>query len=141
MRWPSISADGKVIIFEHDFGIWKMDVASRKASPIALDIAAETQDNTSEVRTFNSEADDYSLDPSGRRIALSVYGEVFTAPTDQGDLVQLTDGAARDQSAGVFARRQAGSPTFRTRSGREEIYVVVDRRRRRRRARSPMSMP
>ena len=123
VRWPSISADGKVIIFEHDFGIWKMDVASRKASPIALDIAAETQDNTSEVRTFNSEADDYSLDPSGRRIALSVYGEVFTAPTEQGDLVQLTDGAARDQ-APVYSPDGKRLAYVSDASGREEIYVA-----------------
>jgi len=123
VRWPSISADGKIITFEHDFGIWKMDVASRKASPIALDIAAETQDNTSEVRTFNSEADDYSLDPSGRRIALSVYGEVFTAPTDQGDLVQLTDAAARDQ-APVYSPDGKRLAYVSDASGREEIYVA-----------------
>jgi tricorn protease len=123
VRWPSISADGKMITFEHDFGIWKMDVASRKASPIALDIAAETQDNTSEVRTFNSEADDYSLDPSGRRVALSIYGEVFTAPTDQGDLVQLTDGSARDQ-APVYSPDGKRLAYVSDASGREEIYVA-----------------
>ena len=67
VRWPAISADGKVIVFEHDFGIWKLDVASRKATPIKLDIAAETQENLAEVRDFNSQADDYDLAPFGRR--------------------------------------------------------------------------
>ena len=80
VRWPSISSDGKIILFEHDFGVWKLDVASRAASPIKLDIAAETQDNTSEVRTFASEVDDYALEPSGRRIFFSIHGEIFTAP-------------------------------------------------------------
>jgi tricorn protease len=41
VRWPAISADGKVIMFEHDFGIWKLDVASKRATPIKLDIDAE----------------------------------------------------------------------------------------------------
>jgi hypothetical protein len=45
VRWPSISADGKTIVFEHDFGIWKLDVASRKAAPVKFDIEAETQIN------------------------------------------------------------------------------------------------
>jgi tricorn protease len=123
VRWPAISADGKVITFEHDFGIWKLDVATRRATAIPLDISAETQDNMTEVRTFNSEADDYSLEPAGRRIALSVYGELFTAPSDQGDLVQITDGAARDQDPNY-------SPDGRhiayvsDASGREEIYVA-----------------
>ena len=55
-----------MIVFEHDFGVWKLDVASRKASPIKLDIAAETQENLAEVRDFNSQADDYDVAPSGR---------------------------------------------------------------------------
>ena len=25
VRWPAVSSDGKVIVFEHDFGIWKLD--------------------------------------------------------------------------------------------------------------------
>jgi tricorn protease len=123
VRWPAISGDGKVITFEHDFGIWKLDMASRKAAAIPLDISAETQDNTTEVRTFNSEADDYSLDPGGRRVALSVYGEVFTAPTEQGDLVQLTDGAARDQSP-VYSPDGKKIAYVSDNSGREEIYVA-----------------
>ncbi|HEY0366007.1 MAG TPA: DPP IV N-terminal domain-containing protein, partial [Pyrinomonadaceae bacterium] len=43
VRWPTISADGKVIMFEHDFGIWKLDVNSKRATPITLNIDAETQ--------------------------------------------------------------------------------------------------
>jgi hypothetical protein len=53
-----------VIVFEHDFGVWKLDVASRKAAQIKLDIAAETQENLAEVRDFNSQADDYDVAPS-----------------------------------------------------------------------------
>ena len=123
VRWPAMSADGKVITFEHDFGAWKLDVATRKAAPIPIAIAAETQDNTAEVRTFSSEADDYSLEPAGRRIAVSVHGEIFAAPTDEGDLVQITDSSARDQNPSYSpdGRRLA---YISDRSGREEIYVA-----------------
>ncbi|HSL22273.1 MAG TPA: S41 family peptidase [Vicinamibacterales bacterium] len=123
VRWPSISADGKVIMFEHDFGIWKLDVGNRAAAPITLEIAAETQENATEVRPFASEVDDYALEPSGRRIAFSIHGEVFTAPVEEGDLVQITDGPARD-------RDPSYSPDGKTvayvsdRSGREEIYLA-----------------
>jgi len=30
--WPSMSSDGKVIVYEDNFGIWKLDVASGKTS-------------------------------------------------------------------------------------------------------------
>ena len=124
VRWPAISADGKVITFEHEHGIWKLDVGTKRATPLALDIAAETQDNMTEVRTFNSEADDYSLEPAGRRVAVSVYGEIFTAPTDQGDLVQITDSPARDQSP-VYSPDGRHLAYVSDASGREEIYVAA----------------
>ena len=76
VRFPAISADGKVIVFEHDFGLWKLDVATRKTAPVKLDIAAETQENLAEIRDFNSQADDHDLAPSGRRIVVSIHGEI-----------------------------------------------------------------
>ena len=98
VRWPAISSDGRVIMFEHDFGIWKLDVDSKRATQIKLDIDAETQENLTEVQSFNSQADDYDLAPSSRRIAFSIHGEIFTAPVEEGDLKQVTEGAARDRN-------------------------------------------
>jgi tricorn protease len=123
VRWPSISDDGKVVMFEHDFGIWKLDVASRQASPIPLDIAADLQENDAEHRTFSSEVDDYSLEPSGRRIAFSIHGEVFTAPTEEGDLTQVTDGPARDRDV-AYSPDGKRVAYVSDESGREELYVA-----------------
>lgn len=123
VRWPAISSDGRVIMFEHDFGIWKFDVDSKRATPIKLDIAAETQENMTEVQSFNSQADDYDLAPSSRRIAFSIHGEIFTAPVEEGDLKQLTDGAARDRNV-AYSPDGKWLAYVSDQSGREELYVV-----------------
>ncbi|MFN2510999.1 MAG: S41 family peptidase [Pyrinomonadaceae bacterium] len=123
VRWPAVSADGRVIVFEHDFGIWKLDLNSRKTSPITLNIAAETQENLSDVQTFSSQADDYDLAPSSRRVALSIHGEIFTAPVEEGDLKQVTEGPARDRSV-VYAPDGKWLSFVSDRSGREELYVT-----------------
>jgi tricorn protease len=123
VRWPAISADGRTIVFEHDFGIWKLDVPSKKAAPIKLNIAAETQENMTEMQSFASQADDFDLAPSARRIAFSIHGEIFTAPVEEGDIKQITETSARDRFVSY-------SPDGKTvafvsdASGREEIYVV-----------------
>ncbi|HWN08875.1 MAG TPA: S41 family peptidase [Pyrinomonadaceae bacterium] len=124
VRWPAASSDGRTIVFEHDFGIWKLDVSSRKATPIPLNIAAETQENLSEVQSFNSQADDFDLAPSSRRVAFSIHGEVFTAPVEEGDLKQLTEGAARDRGVS-YAPDGKSIAYISDRSGREEIYVTA----------------
>ncbi|MEO8436125.1 MAG: S41 family peptidase, partial [Pyrinomonadaceae bacterium] len=123
VRWPAVSADGRVIVFEHDFGIWKLDVGSKKATPIALNIAAETQENLDEVQTFNSQVDDYDLAPSSRRLAFSIHGEIFTAPVEEGDLKQITDGPARDRSVD-YSPDGKSLAYVSDRSGREEIYIA-----------------
>jgi tricorn protease len=123
VRWPAISSDGKVIVFEHDFGIWKLDVASKRATPIKLDIDAETQENATELMSFNSQADDYDLAPNSRHVVFSIHGEVFTAPVEEGDLKQLTDSPARDRSVD-YSPDGKWIAYISDQSGREELYVV-----------------
>jgi tricorn protease len=123
VRWPAISADGRVIVFEHDFGIWKLDVNSKRASQITLNIDAETQENMTELLSFNSEANDYDLAPSSRRIAFSIHGEIFTAPVEEGDLKQVTDGPARDRNVS-YSPDGKWISYISDQSGREELYVV-----------------
>lgn len=124
VRFPSISADGKTIVFEHDFGISKLDLASKRVTPLHFDIGAETQESLGEVRDFNSMVDDYALAPNSRRIVVSVHGEIFTAPVDEGDLRQITDTAARDTNV-EYSPDGKWIAFVSDRSGREEIYAVA----------------
>ena len=124
VRFPGISGDGKTIVFEHGFGIWKLDVASRQVKPIPLDIAAETQETLVEFKEFNSTVDDFDLAADGKRIVLSVHGDLFTVPTDEGDLRQLSEGAARDLDV-QYSPDGKSIAFISDISGREEIHVIA----------------
>ena len=123
VRFPSISADGGTIVFEHDFGIWKLDTASKKVTPIKLDIDAETEENDSEMRAFSSEADDYDLAPSARRLVVSVHGELFIVPVEEGDIRQITDSPARERGV-AYSPDGKWLSFISDSSGREELYVA-----------------
>ncbi len=123
VRFPSISADGKTLVFEHDFGIWKLDLAGKKATPIKLDIAAETQESLTEFRDLNSQADEFDVAPNGRKAVVGIRGELFLIPTDEGDVKPLSLGASRDQEP-----RYSPDGKFITflsdRDGSEELYII-----------------
>ncbi len=98
--WPSMSSDGKVIVYEENFGIWKLDVASGRTSEIKLDISADEKGNQSDVETVAGDVDGFDLSPSGRRAVVSTRGQIITIATDRGDITRVApDGmASRSQS-------------------------------------------
>jgi tricorn protease len=126
VRFPAISGDGKTIVFERDFRLWKLDLATRKPEAISLTINAEPQDTLTEYRTVNSEVEDYDVAPGGKNIIAAVRGELFLVPVgdDAGDLTQLTKGAARDRNVEFSPDGKLIAFVSDKESGREEIYVV-----------------
>ena len=87
-----------------------------------MNIDAETQENLSELQSFNSQADDYDLAPSSRRIAISIHGEIFTAPVEEGDLKQAHEGPAAIEM--LATRLMASGFLVSDQSGREELHAV-----------------
>ncbi|HEV2446555.1 MAG TPA: DPP IV N-terminal domain-containing protein, partial [Candidatus Sulfopaludibacter sp.] len=95
--FPSISADGKTIVYEDNFGIWKLDVASGKSSEIRIDVKSDTKQNDIELVTLANRAEGFNLSPSNKRAAVSVHGEIFTIATDRGELQRVTETPWREQ--------------------------------------------
>ncbi len=121
--YPSISADGKTIVYEENFSIWKLDTASGRTSEVKIEIATDAKENNFTVRTFNGETDSYHLSPSTKRAVISTHGELFTIATDRGDVSRITRSYARDTDP-------AWSPDGKwiaftsDQSGRDEIWLA-----------------
>ena len=91
LYFPSISADRKTIVYEDNFGLWKLDVANGKSTEIHIDLKSDSKDNDTELVTINNEAEGFHLSPSNRRAAILVHGEIFTIATDKGEPQRVTD--------------------------------------------------
>ena len=121
--FPSISADGKVIVFEENFGLWKLDTATGKASEVKIDIRADDKENNFEVLNINSEADSYGLSPSGQRATISAHGEIFTIATDHGDVTRITHSYSRETEP-MWSPDGKWIVYFSDEGGRDSVWVA-----------------
>jgi tricorn protease len=88
--YPSISSDGKVIVYEENFGLWKLDTATGDTKEIKIDVVSDDRENNLESLTVNGDADSFQLSPTGKRAVISTHGELFTIATERGDVTRLT---------------------------------------------------
>jgi tricorn protease len=121
--FPSISGDGKTIVYEQDFVIWKLDTKTGKSTPIKINIVSDDKENDIETVTVHSETEGYDLSPSTKRAAVSAHGEIFSIATDRGDIQRVTQSFSRE-------RDPAWSPDGKwiafvsDKSGREEVWMA-----------------
>lgn len=98
MLWPSISADGKAIVFERHFGIWRYDIATRQAAAVPITLVGSPAAAGTEHHTLTNGIRQFALSPDGKKVAFVVHGEVFaTSAKDGGNAIRVTNTAAAEQ--------------------------------------------
>jgi len=83
MLWPAISRDGRTIVFERDFGIWRMDVGSRAIAPLTIRVRPDAKFTPVRVVTYNRELTELELSPDGKKLAFVARGEIFADFADK----------------------------------------------------------
>ncbi len=89
--WPSITDRGDVVVFERNFEIWKLEVASGRTSAVSIARIGAPAGPAVEHLRLTSQFGDLVLSPDGRKVAFTARGEVFAAAAkDGGDAARVT---------------------------------------------------
>ncbi|MBI2946078.1 MAG: PD40 domain-containing protein [Verrucomicrobia bacterium] len=123
LSFPSISADGAVIVYEENFGLWRLDTASGKTAEIRILIHSDVKQNEAALRTIQSEAEGFNLSPSTKRAAVVTHGEIFTIATDRGEVQRVTETPWREQEP-TWSPDGKWIAFVSDRSGREEVWIA-----------------
>ncbi|HEV2689368.1 MAG TPA: S41 family peptidase [Bryobacteraceae bacterium] len=121
--FPSISADGRTIVYEENFGLWKLDTASGKSTQISVDIKTDLKESEVELRTIQNEADSFHLSPSTRRAAISTHGEIFTIATERGEVQRVTETPWREEDP-RWSPNGKWIAFVSDRTGRQEVWMA-----------------
>jgi tricorn protease len=82
--YPSISPDGKRIIFQHDFDLWTLDVPDGSPRRVTIPLAFDHKDNDLALLTTTNLADGFSPSPTGDRVAVDFHGNIEIVPSEAG---------------------------------------------------------
>jgi tricorn protease len=96
--WPTLSHDGKTIVFERDFSIWSLNTASGKAAHV--DIELRGVPNTPGITHMQIASwSGLALSPDGKKVAVAAHGDIFAAGSKEGgepQRITSTDSAESD---------------------------------------------
>ena len=117
--WPSISYDGREIVFEHDFQIWKLDTESGRAAEVKITRRGAVSGPTVEHLRLSDQFSEFQLSPDGKKVAFAVRGEIFAgSAADGGDASRVTNTPAAeyqltwtpDSRRLVYVSERGGTP-------------------------------
>jgi tricorn protease len=99
--FPSISPDGKRIVYQNDFDLYTIDLPSGSPKKLSLELAFDPKEFNVEVLSSESRAEGFSVSPTGEYLSVEFHGEIFIVPTEQGvgERTQVTNSAWRDRSS------------------------------------------
>ncbi len=90
LLWPSISYDGRTVVFERGFSIWRADAHTGKAEEVHITLRG-LPSGPGVVHEAVGGWRDLALSPDGKKIAVAAHGEIFAAGSkDGGDAQRLT---------------------------------------------------
>ena len=97
--WPSISYDGKSVVFERDFKIWQLDTKSGEAYALPITLVGSAASPELQHLTL-TQFSDLALSPDARKVALTGHGEIFVSSAkDGGESVRVTQTAGAESQA------------------------------------------
>src|SRR5205085_145428 len=67
--WPNISYDGREIVFEHNFRIWKLDTESGRADEVPISLRGAPSGTAIEHIRMSDQIQELQLSPDGKLLA------------------------------------------------------------------------
>jgi len=121
--WPSISRDGRYIVFERNFGIWLLDPKGGSAREVNIRLRGAPAAASVVHRKFSDNIEEMALSPDGKKVAFIVHGEVFAASAkDGGDAARVTNTAAPEMQV-TWAPDNKRIAYVSHRDGHDHIYL------------------
>ncbi len=128
VQWPSMSADGRWIVYENEGKLWRYDVRSGEVKEVVVTAPSDDHFNVQAFVDPSKFIQDWDVSPHAKRVVFDARGEIFSVPVKHGDTRNLT------QTTSAREQHPAWSPDGRwiayvsDVTGEQEIYLIDHKR-------------
>lgn len=98
LRWPVVSANGKVASYEYDSEIWNLNLETGISHVVNIHVPDDAVLNPVQDLTLTTGASEYVASPDGKRAVIGVRGDLFLIPERGGTTRKLATSLAWDVS-------------------------------------------
>jgi Tol biopolymer transport system component len=129
LLWPAIARHSGMIVFEHDWQIWRLDPASRETAPVPIQVRPDSRVTPLRTELWHRGFSELELAPDGKKLAFIARGELFADFADketdrdlrQGNSFALVRSGARERDL-CWTPDSRSLIYLSDRHGEEEIY-------------------
>jgi Tol biopolymer transport system component/C-terminal processing protease CtpA/Prc len=124
---PDVSPDGRTVVFERDFGLWRSDLRTGGCEPIEIRIHPDPSPTPVTHFRQGDRLSELALSPDGQKVVFAVHGKLFADFADKkdrprNDSFRVSDTDARESQAdwSPDSRKVA---YLSDRSGENQLYL------------------
>jgi tricorn protease len=97
--FPSISPDGKKIVYQNDFDLWTIDLPAGKPKKLSIAMTFDPKGNDITILASQGRAEGFAVNPTGDYLAVDYHGDIWIVPTENGvgERTQVTNTPWRER--------------------------------------------
>src|SRR3546814_5624744 len=118
-------AHGGAIVYEAGGQLKRLDPATGLVTPLAITLNADLPQRQPQWKDLAKQVESVRLSPSGKRVAVTARGEVFTVPTDKGAVRNISQSAAVRDYTGIWSDNGT-KLAYITDDGSSQTLVIED---------------
>jgi tricorn protease len=121
--WPTLSLDGRTLVFERGLALWKLDTVSGAVAEVPVTLEGAAAGSGFEHEALTSDFDELALSPDGKKVAFAVRGDLFAASAkDGGPAARVTDTPGPEQQL-AWAPDSRRLAYVADRDGQRHLYL------------------
>ena len=121
----NITAKNGRIVYEAGGVFHSFDVASGATSRLPISLVADLPSRQAAWKNVSEQMTSAAISPSGKRVAVTARGEVFTVPTDKGATRNISQSAS-ERDYGAIWSEDGTSIAYVTDDGSGQTLVIED---------------